>query len=160
MLASYGYIQPIALTHDHVPFRPDERSRITQAGGRVERWNPLPGMDMGPPRVYLATSRIPGLAVSRAFGDTVLDGIITCKPEITRIQLEKHHSFLVLASDGLWCMMDMHTVNDFVARRRDQNAQKVAELLVEHCVELWVQAGESHSDDISVVLVFLDRGDE
>lgn len=158
MLASRGYAPPIALTHDHVPFRPDERDRIERAGGRVERWAPkIGGMDIdtGPPRVYLAEQRVPGLAVSRAFGDTILDGIITCKPDITRITVGREHSFLVLASDGLWAMMSMEHVNDFVARRRVQPAQRVAELLVEHVVELWYQAGESHSDDISVILVYL-----
>ncbi len=159
MLAGHGYAPPIALTHDHVPFRPDERARLERAGGRVERWSPLPDIDTGPPRVYLPTARVPGLAVSRAFGDTCLDGIITCKPDITRINVDRKHSFIVLASDGLWTMMTMDQVNDFVARRRSQPAQRVVELLVEHVVELWYQAGETHSDDISVVLVYLQWDD-
>ena len=155
MLAGYGYAPPIALTHDHVPFRPDERARLERAGGRVERWSPLPGLDTGPPRVYLPSTRIPGLAVSRAFGDLCLDGIISCKPDITRINVDRNHSFIVLASDGLWSMMSMDHVNDFVSRRRNQAAQKVVEMLVEHTVELWYQAGETHSDDISIVLIYL-----
>lgn len=146
---------PIALTHDHVPMRPDERERIESAGGRVEQWSPYAGADLGPPRVYLRSARVPGLAVTRAFGDTVLDGIISCRPDITRIHVQRQHSFVVLASDGIWAIMEMDAVNRFVARRRTLPAQLVADALVDHAVECWRVAGEDSVDDISVVLVYL-----
>lgn len=58
------------LTEDHRPQRPLERARIEAAGGWVlqtlvdER-----GAPAGPHRVYLRDTNIPGLAVSRCFGD-------------------------------------------------------------------------------------------
>lgn len=154
MLASHD-APPIALTHDHVPMRNDERERIERAGGRVDQWAPFAGADPGPPRVYLRSSRVPGLAVTRAFGDTILDGIISCRPDITRIRVGREHSYVVLASDGIWAIMDMEAVNEFVSKRRSMPAQIVAEALVDHAVQCWSDAGEDSVDDISVVLLFL-----
>lgn len=47
------------------------------------------------------------LAVSRAFGDHALtiDGVI-CTPFIQRIELRVIHKWLVVASDGLWDVID------------------------------------------------------
>ncbi len=143
-----------ALTHDHVPYRPDERERLELAGGRVDEWSPA-GMDTGPPRVYLQDKRLPGLAVSRAFGDTILDGIISAKPDITQIYVTPDHSFLVIASDGIWSQMSMEEVTDFVMKRRKESPQKVAESLTKHATSLWQQSEDEHVDDISVILVYL-----
>lgn len=58
------------LTRDHKPSEKDESLRIRSHGGRIE---PMKEDDQfqGPDRVWLAHSRIPGLAMSRAFGDKV-----------------------------------------------------------------------------------------
>lgn len=147
--------KPVALTYDHVPYRPDEKERIEGAGGRVDAW-PACGLDTGPPRVYLMDKRLPGLAVSRAFGDTILDGIISAKPDITRIDVSPEDSFLVIASDGIWAQMEMEQVSEFVMRRRNESPQKVAESLAKHAASLWEKNREDHHvDDISVIIVYL-----
>ena len=57
-----GYLA-LDLSIDHKPDRPDERQRIVACGGRVMEW--------GVPRVWLADEDLPGLAMSRSFGDVV-----------------------------------------------------------------------------------------
>jgi serine/threonine protein phosphatase PrpC len=58
---------------------------------------------MGPPRVWLRDQDIPGLAMTRSFGDQVASTVgITALPEITEWQLTPEDKFMILASDGVW----------------------------------------------------------
>eukprot|EP00808_Paulinella_micropora_P011653 g82003.t1 len=58
---------PVPLSKDHKPFDPEEKARIEQAGGRCEP--PGTHSKVSNTRVWLKDHQIPGLAVSRAFGD-------------------------------------------------------------------------------------------
>jgi serine/threonine protein phosphatase PrpC len=60
-----------ALTRDHKPCDSDEGKRIIEAGGRVDSYRDNEGKKIGPERVWLLDEDIPGLAMSRAFGDAV-----------------------------------------------------------------------------------------
>jgi serine/threonine protein phosphatase PrpC len=66
-----GGYRGIALTVDHKPNSAGELSRILAAGGRVERLSDGFGREVGPQRVWLPSSWVPGLAMSRALGDFV-----------------------------------------------------------------------------------------
>ena len=85
------------LSCDHKPNRPDEKSRIQRAGGSV---------------IY---NRVMGrLGVSRAFGDQSLKTFVIADPDVVTLQLERGDDFLVLACDGLWDVVEPHTVEHFV----------------------------------------------
>ena len=60
-----------ALTRDHKPCDADEGKRIIEAGGRVDSYRDNKGKKLGPERVWLLNEDIPGLAMSRSFGDAV-----------------------------------------------------------------------------------------
>lgn len=68
---------------------PLERARIEQAGGWVtQALLDEEGRPAGPHRVYLPGSNIPGLAVSRCFGDAVAAAAgVTSTPDITTLLL-------------------------------------------------------------------------
>ncbi|EFN56528.1 hypothetical protein CHLNCDRAFT_144153 [Chlorella variabilis] len=78
-----------ALTHDHRPCSPLERARIEAAGGWVmQTMLDEEGRAAGPYRVYLRDTHIPGLAVSRCFGDYVAAGAgVTSTPDVTTLVL-------------------------------------------------------------------------
>nr|GMD23969.1 probable protein phosphatase 2C 24 [Ipomoea batatas] len=85
----------IALSNDHKPDRPDELSRIEEAGGRVIYWD-------GP--------RVLGvLAMSRAIGDNYLKPYVTCQPEVIVMDRTPEDECLILASDGLWDVVSNDT---------------------------------------------------
>lgn len=148
---------PVVLTYDHRPTRPDEKARLVNAGARVEVWA---AVDVGEERVWLPDSRMPGLAVSRTFGDKIVkDYGVFARPEITEILLSEEDSFLIVASDGLWEYISNEDAVQFVAERKDtETAQHVAEALVKEATEQWIQQ-DNVIDDISVIVVYLDVTD-
>lgn len=59
------------LSRDHKPSDKDESNRIINRNGRVEPFRDENGEFIGPARVWLKEDDIPGLAMSRSFGDQV-----------------------------------------------------------------------------------------
>lgn len=62
-------MQGIPLNRDHKADEPDEQARIINAGGRVAAYRDMQGNPLGPARVWHLHEDIPGLAMSRSFGD-------------------------------------------------------------------------------------------
>jgi serine/threonine protein phosphatase PrpC len=91
------------LSNDHKPELPEEIARIDKYGGRVEAYKDENGDDFGPKRVWLKHENLPGLAMSRSFGDLCAcrAGVIQ-DPEIIEHKLSKDDRAIVLASDGVW----------------------------------------------------------
>lgn len=58
-----------ALTRDHKPDDPEETKAIIAAGGRVDSYRDALGRKVGPERVWMKDADLPGLAMSRSFGD-------------------------------------------------------------------------------------------
>lgn len=88
-----GFVTPLCaavpLTEDHKPDKPAELERITASGGRVTRLaTDRFGNPAGPFRVFVPNCWSPGLALSRAFGDTLASTVgVTSKPEVTVLPL-------------------------------------------------------------------------
>jgi len=61
------------------------------------------GNKIGPERVWLKTEDIPGLAMSRSFGDAVACRVgVNAIPEISELRLTPNDKVIILASDGVW----------------------------------------------------------
>ena len=63
---------PHQISEDHKPENPKEKIRIIQNGGRIKRIN---NSKVGPLRVWLQNEDLPGLAISRSFGDFIPETI-------------------------------------------------------------------------------------
>jgi len=57
------------LNRDHKADEPDEEARILRNGGRVQPYRDIHGNPLGPLRVWHLKEDIPGLAMTRSFGD-------------------------------------------------------------------------------------------
>nr|ACN37092.1 unknown [Zea mays] len=91
-LAKVLHTGTMALSEDHKPNRIDERKRIENAGGIV---------------IWAGTWRVGGvLAMSRAFGNRLLKPYVVAEPEIQEEQFSDELECLVLASDGLWDVVE------------------------------------------------------
>lgn len=114
----------------------------------------------GPERVWLSDRRLPGLALSRAFGDGVAKSVgVTAEPDVTHLRLTPSDSFVILASDGVWDWVPSSEAVRFVGARRQRKEppQAVAEALVRLAARRWA-VRDAVTDDITAVVVFFDHG--
>lgn len=76
------------------------------AGGRVDSYRDTQGNKVGPERVWLLNEDIPGLAMSRSFGDRVAQSVgVSAVPEMFTRKLDVTDKIIVVASDGVWEFM-------------------------------------------------------
>lgn len=84
----------------------------------------------------------------RSIGDVVLQPYITCEPEIVERQIESVDEFLVLASDGLWDVMD----NDDVAKLVLRNSRDFINLGKLLCTEAIMMGS---TDNVTALVIDL-----
>ena len=147
------------LSVDQKPDRPDERRRIVECRGRVEACKGARGEDIGPARVWLASQDVPGLAMSRSFGDLIAASVgVIARPEVDeRVRgREGDEAFVVLASDGVWEFMSDDEVVELVGRAgglAGERPEDAARAVVEEATRRW-QREEEVIDDITCVIVY------
>mmetsp|Transcript_38532 Transcript_38532/g.120617 ORF Transcript_38532/g.120617 Transcript_38532/m.120617 type:complete len:519 (+) Transcript_38532:355-1911(+) len=115
-------ITGVTLTKDHKPDRPDERRRITAMGGKVGTRQVVVGhgpngaitMPVGPARIwYNCRGETMGLAMSRSLGDLIAHRVGgSHEPEMTMRNLQEEDMFLLLATDGVWDVLDANAAVD------------------------------------------------
>ena len=104
----------IDLSRDHKPSDEDEAERITKKNGRIEAFKDENNEFIGPSRVWLMDEDIPGLAMSRSFGDEVAASVgVSSEPEIKEYLFNKNDAFLIIASDGIWEFITSDEVSTF-----------------------------------------------
>lgn len=131
-------------------------SRIVANGGRVACFKDARNKAVGPSRVWLKNSQVPGLAMSRSFGDEVATwaGVIH-KPEIFHFPLSGDDRAIVLASDGVWEFLSNKQVTKLLAKAiKARKPRQGCERVVTESVRLW-KLRDSIIDDITVVVVIL-----
>ena len=143
------------LSRDHKPDIDSENERIVKSGGRVEPYRDVNGNFVGPERVWVKGGDLPGLAMSRSFGDEVahLVGVIT-EPEIVEYFLSKEDKFVVLGSDGLWEFISseecIEIVKDFYL---EKNVEGALTFLYKEASKRWILE-EEIIDDITILIAF------
>lgn len=76
-----GKIIAQAISRDQKPCQADEAARIQKYGGRIDSFRDPDNNPIGPLRVWLKNEDIPGLAMTRAFGDQVAASVgVTAEP--------------------------------------------------------------------------------
>jgi serine/threonine protein phosphatase PrpC len=124
----------VVVTVDHVATDPDERARVEARGGRVDA----------------KTGRVQGrLMVSRAMGDRRLKRFVPPTPDVFTVHLTPEHDFAVLASDGLWDVVDSAAAVALV-RSTARSADLAAKRLALKAIEL------GSGDNVSVVVIHFD----
>ena len=114
---SNGSISAYPLSTDHKPDNPEERKRILACGGHVgcrhvlvpgEGRNGPVSMPVGPCRVwYQNRGETLGLAMSRSLGDSVVHRCgVSAEPETFEHTVGSLDEFLIIATDGVWDVLD------------------------------------------------------
>jgi len=144
MLATGG--RPFHRTIDHVVDAAAE-SRILGCGGEVQTFT-ISGISAR--RVCMRGSQFPGLAMSRALGDSVARKLgVIGDPEVHVGIPFPAGSMLVVASDGVWEKTGVEDVSHHILGFGD--AQVAARAVVEAARAQWPQEG--NIDDITAVVL-------
>ncbi|XP_078444507.1 putative protein phosphatase 2C 10 [Wolffia australiana] len=131
VLLRHGHV--IQVTVDHEPIVESERGRIENTGGFVSN---MPG----------DVPRVNGqLAVSRAFGDRLLKPHLSSVPAVRVEDISGDTTLLILASDGIWKVVNNQEAVDIA--RRVQDPQVAAKLLTDEARK------RECKDDISCIIV-------
>lgn len=144
-------------TQDHKPDLQPERLRIEANQGRVFEW--------GSYRVWVQDIDMPGLAMSRSFGDGIARTVgVISEPDVTCQSLVEGRegssipqSFVVLASDGVWEFMSSEECVICVATcilSFHMTPQETCDTLVAEAVRRWEEE-EDVIDDITAIVIYL-----
>ena len=147
------------LTRDHKPNIPEEAQRIKSFGGIIRPMKDEDGNFCGPLRVYLKGKDIPGLAMTRSFGDYYASTAGTISiPEIREYIFQKEDKFLVLASDGLFEFIENDKVINIISEYYEKNdIVGCCEFLYKESYRKWIYEQEDTVDDITIILVFFEE---
>ena len=147
------------LTKDHKPDVPEEAERIMNFGGRIRPMKDEEGNYIGPLRVYMKDKDIPGLAMTRSFGDYYASTAGTISiPEVSEYKFAPEDKFLILASDGLFEFIDSDEVVNIVSGYYEKNdIVGCCEFLYKESYRKWIYEEEDTVDDITIILVFFEE---
>ena len=145
----------IDLSVDHKPELEKEKKRIIDNGGVLRQMKDNDGEFIGPQRVWVKETDLPGLAMSRSFGDEIAHQIgVICEPEITEYQLHEEDKFIILASDGIWEFMSSQECVDIVKDYYiNENCKGAVKHLYKAACKKWLDE-EDAIDDITLIIVF------
>ena len=147
------------LSRDHKPDLKEEADRIKKKGGRIRPMIDEDGCFVGPNRVYMKDRDMPGLAMTRSFGDyfASIAGTISV-PEIKEHILNPEDRFLILASDGLFEFISSEEAGNIVKGYYEKNdIVGCCEFLYKESYRKWIAEEEDTVDDITIILVFFEE---
>lgn len=147
----------LPLSRDHKGEDEDEYKRIIKAGGRVSSYVNTRGKPVGPLRVWHALENMPGLAMTRSFGDMEAHKVgVIATAEIKEVNMTLRDKFIIIGSDGIWEFITNDEAIEIVMPHYEaDDAEMACESLVEVATERW-RKYDASIDDITCVIVFLN----
>lgn len=122
----------VQITKDHKASDPDEAARVRGLGGDI------------------FCRRVSGiLAVSRAFGDHSCKDYIIPEPDVCICQIKQEDDFLIMASDGLWDVIDSQFAVNIVKSVIDIGSS--LEMACQSLIDYATHYGSM--DNISVIII-------
>ncbi|EGR28009.1 protein phosphatase 2c, putative [Ichthyophthirius multifiliis] len=131
------------LSNDHSPYIQQEYQRIIKAGGikKSKKQKKVNGSKQGPLRVWLKNKQAPGLAMTRSFGDKIgVQAGIVCDPEIIEFDYQQiqQNGFIIVASDGIWSIIDNEEAVNLVKPFYEQkNVEEAVKYLINRALFKW-----------------------
>ena len=145
------------LTIDHKPKIEKEKNRILHLGGRIEPYKEKNGEFVGPDRIWLKYKQIPGLAMTRSFGDQIASTVgVISDPEIIQFNYEVNDKFIIVASDGLWEYLSIEEIVKVTGEYYLQNnIGDAIQKLYNMAYFKWSE-NDISVDDITIIIIFLN----
>ena len=149
----YNYVN---LNRQHKPTEPDEKERILENNGEIRS---LYENNRDKKIIFLKNSDIPGLEISRSFGDIIAHSVgVISEPEVKSFYFNGKEKFVILASNEYWEIIDaeesVKIVKEFYENDMDAIGalNKIANELLKKCENQQI----SINDDITIIIVFFE----
>lgn len=144
------------LLTDHTVEDASEKSRIVAHGAVVKREKDHRGLKVGPLKVLAPCTVLPGLAVSRCFGNQALTvSGVTSESTVTSIVLGKTDKFIIVASSLVWERLSNTEAIKIVSLYwKTGNVQGAVASLMSAVLN---KGPQDNAECISVIVVFLCR---
>ena len=151
----YNNFQVFPLSYDCKPSVPKEKERILKKGGIITKIKDSFQNEIGPLRVFMKGSLLPGLAMSRSFGDKIGKDIgIISEPLINEYILNKDVKYIIMGSDGIWEFLSNEQVMNIGNKYYINNdPDNFCRQLIKKSTELW-ENNSRNIDDITLIVIF------
>ena len=151
-----GKYKAIELSRDHKPTEKDEAKRIYENDGRIQPFTE-DGEFVGPQRVWIKEEEVPGLAMTRSFGDRVAATVgVMSEPEIKEFDFDENDKYMIIASDGIWEFISSQECIDIIQKYYESNDMKgCCDYLYQESSKRWLKE-EEVIDDTTLILVFFE----
>jgi len=149
----YNYVN---LNRQHKPTESDEKERILENNGDIGYLNEN---NRDKKIIFLKNSDIPGLAISRSFGDIIAHSVgVISEPEVKSFYFNGKERFVILASNEYWEIIDaedsVKIVKEFYENDMDAIGalNQIANELLKKCEKQKISINE----DITIIIVFFE----
>jgi serine/threonine protein phosphatase PrpC len=163
-----GGYTAVQLSNDHKPDMPEERKRVLSCGGHLgcrqamvnQGGRGLVSVPVGPCRVwYQYRGDTLGLAMSRSLGDGIVHKCgVSAEPETLDHTIAEGDEFLIVATDGIWDVVDsnqaVQVVQNFAIKSPNWDAHEAALWLSKYARSRWEKMSPM-VDDITCIIVKL-----
>ena len=158
ILARYenGLYNYVNLNREHKPTMPDEKKRILEHNGKIGH---LYEKSNSPKKVWLKNSDIPGLPISRSFGDSIAHSVgVISEPEIKSFYYNGNGKFIILASHGFWDIIDGEESVEIVKEFYENNLDAIGALnkLALEILNKTEFEERIINEDITIIIVFFE----
>ena len=151
----YNKYKSIKLSRDCTPYIETEKMRIIMNGGNVIQLKNSINQENGPLRIYLKGDNIPGLSITRSFGDRIGKKIgMISNPVINEYTLNKSVKFIIIASSGVWNFIKEKEILNFgIKYYLINDPDNFCNIIANKASELWKQ-NTGNIDDITIIVIF------
>lgn len=155
-LGYYSY--PISKIHSTDNL--DEIRRVKKQGGVVKRATNYMYEPYGPLRVWNSKGKMPGLQVTRSFGDLIGKNCgVSAVPDILDLRIKDNTKAMIIATDGLWDMVSERRAIEVI--KENGSLKEINKAIIDlrnYCVNKWKKThNEIRQDDISIILVYFHQ---
>ena len=151
----YNKYKSIKLSRDCTPYIETEKMRILINGGNVIQLKNSINQENGPLRIYLKGDNIPGLSITRSFGDRIGKKIgMISNPVINEYTLNKFVKIIIIASSGVWKFIKEKEILNFgIKYYLINDPDNFCNIIANKASELWKQ-NTGNIDDITIIVIF------
>ena len=151
------HFYPYNLTYEHTPYIEKEKERIIENGGEILYEKDEYNREFGPLKIWKKNHLVPGLLITRSFGDkeASLIGVIS-EPDIKYYEMKKEYKFIVVGSFGLWNFIESEECVKIIGKfYMENNIDGAVNEIIKIVKSRWIEEKEDIIEDISIIVGFL-----